>query len=169
MTPEQTTRFWSKVDKSGECWTWTGAHDRRGYGWFKRDRKMVKAHRLSWEMVHGPIQDGMFCCHHCDNPKCIRPGHLFLGTPRDNMRDMVAKGRHSRVRGEKVNGAKLTEAKVIACHQRKAAGESTSAIAKSLGVHKHTVDLLLRGKTWPHLFPTSPLADPAGAVTGVGP
>ena len=91
-------RFWSKVVKSKHpdgCWVWTGARGSKGYGSLARgERGLTRlTHRISWEMHHGPIPDGMCVCHHCDSPPCIRPDHLFLGTDSDNMRDMNAKGR----------------------------------------------------------------------------
>lgn len=81
--------FWSRVDKSGDCWLWTGARDGKGYG--RLGNKV--ASRLSWELSHGPIPRGKLVCHKCDNPPCVRPDHLFLGSPADNFYDMVAKGR----------------------------------------------------------------------------
>ena len=91
-------RFWAKVDRasSDACWPWLATHGRFGYGEFKvggRSGRSVKAHRVAWELTHGPISDGLFVLHRCDNPPCCNPGHLFLGTHADNMRDMAQKGR----------------------------------------------------------------------------
>jgi len=88
-------RFWAKVDKTDSCWVWTGATLRRGYGQIRIPVKKAKqAHRLSWEIHNGPIPDGMLVCHKCDNPPCVNPAHLFLGTQSDNNKDCVRKGRH---------------------------------------------------------------------------
>lgn len=89
-------RFWPRVDKSGDCWLWTGARMKNGYGvvWLAEPiGRMGLVHRVAWELTNGPIPDGLFACHRCDNPPCCNPDHLFLGTVRDNALDMVAKGR----------------------------------------------------------------------------
>lgn len=99
-------RFWSKVDKSGECWIWTGCLTNRGYGNFGvRKGYNIPAHRFAYELTCGPIPEGFLACHHCDNRRCVRPDHLFLGSHRDNTQDCIRKGRfcsgdrhHKRIR-----------------------------------------------------------------------
>ena len=88
-------RFWEKVPAplGDECMEWTGHRNQSGYGQHGRDGKRWMAHRISYEMHNGPIPQGMQVCHHCDNPPCVRPDHLFLGTARDNARDRQNKGR----------------------------------------------------------------------------
>lgn len=87
-------RFWRYVDKAGECWTWTGGRTIDGYGNFRADGAGISAHRFSYQLHNGAIPEGLFICHQCDNPPCVRPDHLFLGTPLDNVRDMYGKGRN---------------------------------------------------------------------------
>jgi hypothetical protein len=86
-------RFWAKVSKTDDCWNWIGAIGETGYGNFGIGYRTYRAHRLSYEMHYGPIPSGMLVCHKCDNRKCVRPDHLFIGTHKDNMTDCSEKGR----------------------------------------------------------------------------
>lgn len=92
-------RFWSKVNKTDSCWEWSGIKTRFGYGLFQytENKKKIKrmAHRISWIITNGNIEEGNYICHKCDNPKCVRPDHLFSGTHQDNMDDMIEKGRNN--------------------------------------------------------------------------
>lgn len=96
-TSEQTlTRFLSKVDRSGVCWVWTAGHSRDGYGMFSRHGVNEIASRVAWELLCGPIPDGLLVLHNCpggDNPACVNPDHLWLGTQQENIDDCERKGR----------------------------------------------------------------------------
>lgn len=86
-------RFWKKVQKTNSCWTWIGCKNRTGYGIIRLEPRNLRAHRVSWELVNGPIPDGMHVLHRCDNPTCVNPAHLYLGTQKDNIQDAASKGR----------------------------------------------------------------------------
>jgi hypothetical protein len=89
MTIEE--RFWSKVVKTDSCWLWNGAKSAKGYGVFEVYGHTERAHRVSYRMAHGPVKSNMLICHKCNNPGCVNPNHLYMGTNGDNMRDRFRK------------------------------------------------------------------------------
>lgn len=147
-------RFESKVDRSpgqgpnGDCHEWTASRFAKGYGSFGYERKTRYAHRVAWFLATGTWPESCVC-HRCDNPPCVRIDHLFLGTYRDNARDMVAKGRYvpPGVRGEAHGCAKLT-AEQAATIQSLRGVEPLRVTAHSFGVSRSTVSLIQRGKLW---------------------
>ena len=141
-------RFWSKVDKTGDCWLWMAASHTQGYGHFCINRRTMFAHRLAWEFTHGPIPIGACVCHRCDVPACCNPSHLFIGTHLDNMRDMTAKGRAVHQQGHEHGRAKLTAAEVLAI---RIDPRSQTAISFDYDVSQTTIHRILRGKTWTHI------------------
>lgn len=149
IVPTLEDRFWEKVQKSDGCWMWTAGGDVDGYGAFSRNRTQIKAHRYSWELHYGSIQDGLWVLHRCDNPRCVRPDHLFLGTHQENMADMKAKGRSQR--GERCHAAKLTERQAKEVIKAAKRGERCEDIARRFGVSRSTVSLVATGKTWAYL------------------
>jgi len=150
-------RFWEKVDRRGpdECWEWTGALDNNGYGKIKegvRGSKMLLAHRLSWGLENGPIPKGKCVLHLYDNPRCVNPAHLFLGTQADNLHDMAKKGRSRR--GERHGRAKLTEQDVHEIRQMLKGGIFQRVIAEKYGVTRATIGAINTGKSWAWLKET---------------
>ena len=141
--------FWSRVDVSGSCWEWQWGKTTAGYGVFRTNNKLVLAHRFAWSLVNGPIPGGLFVCHHCDNPSCVRPSHLFVGTQKDNMRDCVSKGRQAR--GERTPLAKLRAADVLSIRDAYEKGESQQALAQTYNMGRASISLIVRGKLWAHV------------------
>lgn len=153
MTLEE--RFWSRVNKGDGCWEWVGLKFRLGYGSISVNGRMASAHRVSWEIHNGPIPDGLHVLHHCDNRACVCPGHLFLGTHRDNMRDREAKGRGKIPyrRGSLCNSAKLTEDQVIEIRRRYAAGGVLQRdLAAEFGVLRQEISRIVNRVRWQHLI-----------------
>ena len=150
--------FWPKVDKSGECWIWTGYIRPAGYGMvgLPGQRKTIDAHRASWMLAYGSIPVGAFVCHHCDNPPCVRPDHLFIGTALMNSRDAVAKGRiaSTRARGMASGNGRLTDEQIaeIRCrhiagiHPARKTGGSSTELAREFGITKQYVWQLVADK-----------------------
>jgi hypothetical protein len=149
-------RFWKYVKKTKTCWIWTGAKTVcGGYGAIRSDDgRTVRAHRVSWEIHNGPIPPEMHACHHCDNPPCVRPDHLFLGAPRENSIDKQGKGR---ARGGSPRGAghpqaKLTDDKVAEMRLSYASGgTSLNKLAAEYGVSKKAVLMIIHRVTWTHV------------------
>lgn len=144
-------RFWKYVQKTSDCWLWTGGLYKKGYGQFWDGERMVRAHRFAYELFVGPIGD-VLVLHECDTPGCVNPEHLFLGTHEDNMRDMVQKGRAPQNQGERNGMAKLTRRQAwTARYAHLKYGISQAQIAKRYGVTPAAISLLVRGVNWQHL------------------
>lgn len=143
-----------EVEPKTSCWVWKGAKDSWGYGVGRGPgRAWMRAHRLSYERHRGTIPDGQMVCHHCDNPPCVNPDHLYLGDQATNMADMVARGRQARLHmeGSKNPNAKLDEEMVREIRLRHQNGETNVAIGKQFGVTHQMVSLIVRGKQWSHI------------------
>ena len=139
--------FWRRVRKyHGGCWIWKRATDTYGYGWLRWRGRVTRAHRVAWEIKHGEIPKGVCILHHCDNPPCVRPSHLFRGTRADNRADTVAKGRQAI--GEN-NHAKLTWRQVRELRRLHATGAwSGRALGRLFGIGATTAHGILRGRWW---------------------
>ena len=158
LTANDRARFWAKVKRGAddECWEWTAARNRNGYGAFSLNGKMQRAHRIAFACANGDkIDDGYFICHACDNPPCVNPAHLRAGTPADNVADMHAKGRgrakiasSPRIVRERHWRAKLDVERVRAIRTARANGESYKFIAFRFGVSKSTIIDIIQRKTW---------------------
>ena len=144
-------RFMERVRKTDGCWLWLGSKDQDGYPMFQasiRDMKFRKGHRVSYALFRGPVTEGMMVCHTCDNPSCVNPDHLFLGTGLDNMQDKIAKGRSRVPIGEKSPHAKITEeqAQAILADPR-----PYTVIAEHYGIAAATVGSIKQRQSWRHL------------------
>jgi hypothetical protein len=145
-------RFWPRVRKGtpDECWTWVGSTTSAGYGSLGtggRHGPNVYAHRYSWEAHNGPLPPGVEVCHRCDNPACVNPGHLFLGTHADNMRDAWEKRRLSE--GERHVSSKLTQAGVALIRSLYAAGGVTQyTLAELFRVSRGCIEHVVHRSTW---------------------
>ena len=122
------------------CWKWMGAQNSQGRGHFTYCGKYYSTHRASWEVHHGPIPEGMFVCHRCDNGICCNPSHLFVGTCQDNTDDLYAKGYWLDQQGEANHNAKLTKDQVLQIKRLLASGNySQQRIADAFGVSRETI------------------------------
>lgn len=158
--------FWDRVDRSGDCWLWTGSLNRYGYGQVHAVRygmgKCALAHRVSWALSRGANPGKECVLHRCDNPRCVRPDHLFLGTRADNTADMITKGRDrfnedrgpaSFTQGERNGQAKLTADRVIALRCRALAGEHYVPLAREFGISESRANAIIIGNGWRHIWP----------------
>lgn len=141
-------RFWEKVDSSGgpeACWPWLGSLAVGGYGTINTGLCSVRAHRFMCELLFGPIPPGLHVCHHCDNPGCVNPRHLFLGTAKANMVDRNTKGRAASKAGVLNGQAKIDPDAVRAI---RSSGESVAEIAERFGICKTSVRNIIKRRTW---------------------
>lgn len=151
LTGDQISNFWKKVPvgSNDSCWNWKASLSNKGYGEFRIHPKgKQKAHRISWILTFGQIPNGLFVCHKCDNPACVNPYHLFLGTATDNMRDMYAKGRGWMPKGELNPKAKLTSGQVVQIRNLYEEGLTQVKIASMFGVTQGMIGFIVRGEAW---------------------
>ena len=157
-------RFWSKVNKTENCWEWTGSLQTGGYGVFKVKGKQVYAHRFSFSLTFTEPGE-LYVLHHCDNPKCVRPDHLFAGTPADNSADCVSKGRAAR--GSQDGNAKLTEQAVLAIREKYArGGVGQRALAREYGTSQSTIQYALNRRSWKHVHDSNDFSNKDRTLRG---
>lgn len=164
-TAKDIQRFWAKVKIASDmdtCWEWQGNTYPEGYGQFYCQRRKFRAHRVSWELANSESAGELFVLHSCDNPLCVNPKHLFLGTQKDNMQDMLSKNRQGwkssnrkpskpRKYGQDRTGAKLSNAAVSEIRSDAQSGLSQRKIARKHGVSQPLICKILNGDGWKHL------------------
>lgn len=142
-------RFEAKVDRSGDCHEWTASFGNSGYGQFYFNYQKFSAHRKAYELYCGPIPNGMFVLHRCDNKKCVNPDHLFIGTHDQNMKDKVSKGRQGK--GEDIVQSVLSEPQVAEIKRLLRGKTVHNKIAKEFGVSRATISMISNGTNWRHV------------------
>jgi hypothetical protein len=143
-------KFCERVNKNtgSECWEWVGSISSNGYGKYLFEGKFYLAHRLSYMLLISDIPKNKLVLHKCDNPKCVNPKHLYVGTQKDNMQDKVRRGRMPCMSGENSPSSKLTWKKIEQAKKLSHEGSSLRSIGKMFNVHHWTIGLALKGKTW---------------------
>ena len=149
QTPAQALARYVPVGAPDDCWLWTGPRNREGYGVAGCLGRTLRANRIAYEAAHGPIPPGHFVRHSCDNPPCVNPAHLLVGTPADNMNDKVERGRQAL--GRRIRNARLGEQDVLAIRARRAAGETYPSIAKDFDISESHAGRVAAGHWWKHV------------------
>lgn len=144
-------RILKKCKKTNKCWIWLGSCNQRGYGRLKVKKKLLFAHRISYEIFKGDIPEHIHVCHTCDNPGCINPKHLFLGTAQDNHDDMVKKERRKSDQGEANPGSKLKNIDVINIRYLLKNRGFVREIALKYDISTNAIYNIKNGKTWTHI------------------
>lgn len=157
----QRKSFWDDVDKNGplhpihgQCWQWTGCIGTRGYGqcYDGRGNSPCRSHRMAWRLTHGSLDPSIRVLHKCDNPLCVNPDHLFLGTDHDNMVDKVQKNRHNPPVGERHGMSKVTEDIAVMIRSLYRDYKITQPeLAEIVGVSQQQISKIVRNQRWRHV------------------
>ena len=145
------SRFWLKVDigSDDDCWEWLACKNPKGYGQFQYEKSIQQAHRVSYMINIGKIPDGLFVLHNCDNPSCVNPNHLFLGTNQDNVQDKVNKNRVHHPKGELNGRSKLTKKDIRTIRKLYASGNYFQyQLGEMFGVTQPTIGSIVNNQTW---------------------
>lgn len=144
------TRFWEKVDirDKDSCWNWKAGVNSKGYGQFRFQKKMCLATRMALVFTDGEVPDDLCVLHKCDNPLCVNPEHLYIGTMKDNAQDREIRGRGNHCKWEGHHKAKLTIKQVKEIRSRKLTGELMCSLAKEFGVQSSAVEKICKNRTW---------------------
>ena len=150
--PKKGITFWdrvySQVTYEGECHIFNGNKDDCGYGRIHKDGGLIRIHRASWEKENGPIPEGMYICHKCNNRACLNPEHLYAGTQLDNMRDRKISGNYASMEGEKNNSAKIKAIDIPTIRMRIRNGDTCYSIARDYGVTGEAILHIKNHRTW---------------------
>jgi hypothetical protein len=152
---EKFSKYLPDILDDNECWEWQGKIDAHGYGYICRNKKTLKAHRISYEIHYAEPLGNLHCLHRCDNPKCVNPSHLFSGTNLDNVKDKVNKGRcyTGNQKGENNGASRLKNTDVIRIRQLyKSDNYTTIKLAEMYNVHRSTISYVVNNKTFKHLL-----------------
>jgi len=156
---EKFSKYLPDILNENECWEWQGSinHKKGGYGQLSHNNKLLKAHRVSYEIHYAKPLNELHCLHKCDNPSCVNPMHLFAGTNLDNIRDKVSKGRcyTGNQKGEKNGASKLTDSDVIKIRELYKTGNYTTfKLGEMYNVNRSTISYIINNKTFKHLLET---------------
>lgn len=148
VTPKRGERFWAMVTRGDGCWEWLGARDNHGYGSFCVQKRLRRAHRVAYVLIHGSIPHGLYVLHRCDNPGCVRPDHLWLGSGDDNDADRDAKGRNRPPYGERNGFTKLTNRDADEIRRLWDAGHKGVELARIFGSSPPAISAIVNRKTF---------------------
>ena len=140
--------FLAKIDKTNECWEWFGPKNESGYGHLTFGGKIYLTHRFSYKYFFGGIPENMYVCHKCDNPSCVNPKHLFIGTPNDNVQDKMQKQRHRVLKGFDNSCSKLNKEILLKIRDKLNKGEKGAHIAKEFNLSPMTISNIKLNKSW---------------------
>jgi hypothetical protein len=148
---ERFFKFISAQSHPNDCWEWLGVKSHQGYGNFTFNNHPVRAHRFSWELHGGTIPEGLLVCHHCDNPSCVNPLHLYVGTHVDNNNDTIKRGRNIDRKGSKHPCSVVTEKIALEIRSKSKQGQTGQELSREYGLCEATISNIKNRKSWTHI------------------